>query len=314
MEVARPRPAVEPMSRPDYGPTAVAYGGPLSTYMDGSSAAHRRLELADRGPLLNRWADLTTGRPRLSTAGRCQLTWTVRQRPIVGWWQLADRGPLLNRWADLTTGRRRLPTAGRCQLTWTVRQRPIVGWSWPTAARCWTDEQTWLRADRGCLRRAAVNLHGQFVSGPSSADGSWPTAARCWTDEQTWLRADGGCLRRAAVNLYGRFVSGPSSADSSWPTAARCWTDDQTWLWADGGCLWRAAVHLHGRFVSGPSSADSSWPTAARCRTDEQAWLRADGGCHQWAAAEGYNGPLMGRCCCAIWDTTDCYIERCTYP
>ena len=128
MEVARPRPAVEPMSRPDYGPTAVAYGGPLSTYMDGSSAAHRRLKLADRGPLLNRWADLTTGRRRLSTAGRCQLTWTVRQRPIVGWWQLADRGPLLNRWADLTTGRRRLPTAGRCQLIWTVRQRPIVGW------------------------------------------------------------------------------------------------------------------------------------------------------------------------------------------
>ena len=41
--VGRLRPAVEPMSRPDYGPTAVAYGGPLSTYTDGSSEAHRRL-------------------------------------------------------------------------------------------------------------------------------------------------------------------------------------------------------------------------------------------------------------------------------
>ena len=54
--VGRLRPAVEPMSRPDYGPTAVAYGGltavayggPLSTYTDGSSAAHRRLTAVGR--------------------------------------------------------------------------------------------------------------------------------------------------------------------------------------------------------------------------------------------------------------------------
>ena len=54
--VGRPRPAVEPMSRPDYGPTAVAYGGPtavaysgpLSTYTDGSSADHRRLTAVSR--------------------------------------------------------------------------------------------------------------------------------------------------------------------------------------------------------------------------------------------------------------------------
>ena len=54
--VGRPRPAVEPMSRPDYGPTAVAYGcptavaydGPLSTYTDGLSAVHRRLTAVGR--------------------------------------------------------------------------------------------------------------------------------------------------------------------------------------------------------------------------------------------------------------------------
>ena len=54
--VGRPRPAVEPMSRRDYGPTAVAYGGPtavvyggpLSTYTNGSSAAHRQLTAVGR--------------------------------------------------------------------------------------------------------------------------------------------------------------------------------------------------------------------------------------------------------------------------
>ena len=70
------------MSRPDYGPTAVVYDGPLSTYMDGSSAAHRRLMAVGRP----RPAVEPMSRPDYgpTAAGRCQLIWTVRQRPIVG--------------------------------------------------------------------------------------------------------------------------------------------------------------------------------------------------------------------------------------
>ena len=81
MVVSRGQPTVEPMSRPNYGQTAVAYGGPLSTYIGGSSLAHRRLTAVGRP----RPAVETMSRPDNGpTAGRCQLTWTVRQRPIVG--------------------------------------------------------------------------------------------------------------------------------------------------------------------------------------------------------------------------------------
>ena len=90
------------MSTPDYGPTAVVYGGPLSTYMDGSSAAHRRL--------------MAVGRPRPAVE--------PMSRPDYGPTAVAYGGPLSTYMDGSSAVHRRLIAPSSADS------------SWPTAARC----------------------------------------------------------------------------------------------------------------------------------------------------------------------------------
>ena len=78
------------MSRPDYGPTAVVYGGPLSTYMDGSSAAHLRL--------------MAVGRPRPAVE--------PMSRPDYGPTAVAYGGPLSTYMDGSSAAHRRLIEVG----------------------------------------------------------------------------------------------------------------------------------------------------------------------------------------------------------
>ena len=104
------------MSRPDYGPTAVVYGGPLSTYMDGSSAAHRRLTAVGRprpavepisrpdygpmavaygGPLSTYMDGSSVAHRRLIAVGRLRPAVEPMSRPDYGPTAVAINGPLL---------------------------------------------------------------------------------------------------------------------------------------------------------------------------------------------------------------------------
>ena len=128
------------MSRPDYGPTAVSYGGPLSSYMGGSSAAHRRL-IAVRRP-----------RPAVETTSRPDYGPTTVA--INGPTAVAYGGPLSSYMGGSSAAHRRLTAIGRPRPAVETTSRPDYG---PTAV---------------ALRRAAVIFHGRLISGPSTVDSS----------------------------------------------------------------------------------------------------------------------------------------------
>ena len=150
-EVGRPRPAVEPMSRPDYGPTAVVYGGPLSTYMDGSSAAHLRLMAVGRprpavepmsrpdygptavaygGPLSTYMDGSSAAHRRLIAVGRLRPAVEPMSRPDYGPTAVAYGGPLSTYMDGSSAAHRRLTAVGRPRSAVEPMSRPDYG---PTA-------------------------------------------------------------------------------------------------------------------------------------------------------------------------------------
>ena len=135
------------MSRPDYGPTTVAYGGPLSTYMDGSLATHRRLTAVSRprpavepmsrpdygptavayvGPLSTYMDGSSAAHRRLTAVGRPRPAVEPMSRPDYGSKTVAYDGPTAVAYGGPLSTYTHGSSAAHRRLTSVSRPRPAV--------------------------------------------------------------------------------------------------------------------------------------------------------------------------------------------